>query len=558
MITKHRYNAEGLSATFIAALMLPVVILTFTEHNPFWVGLAALLLPLGFYCLFAALSRRSGRMVWFGLIFLFFSAFQIIISYLFGKSVVAADMFLNLLTTNPNEATELLSNIYPSVIAVCAIYLPLLWRATVHLRHKVIVPDKWRRKLLCLGGAITLTGCLVLWGGCRGEIKEVVRDEVFPVNAAYNLYLGIAQSRQIKHYDSTSRDFSYQAERHTTMDRREIYVLVIGEASRAANWQLYGYERPTNPRLSQRDDLILFRGVTTQSNTTHKSVPMILSSVHTSQHDQLYKRTGLPALFDEAGFTTYFISNQLPQGAMIDRLVKDSDKVIYLDDPRYDGRMVEEMNRAIVTDPSPRILFILHTYGSHFSYNQRYPRQFATFLPDDDVTISHKNVAQIRNAYDNSILYTDYFLDDVIRTLERYPSICSAMFYCSDHGEDLFDNGNGRFLHSSPTVSYYQLHVAALAWFSPLYKSYFGEKVTAANRNIDAPATTHSVFHTMADMASIASPFLQSDVSLVNPDFDHSAPRLYLDDHNNAVRLDANIGIDTHQRELFLRAGVKL
>ena len=243
---------------------------------------------------------------------------------------------------------------------------------------------------------------------------------------------------------------------------------------------------------------------------------------------------------------------------MIDHLAKDADKLIYIDAPNYDGQMTEVMQKAISTDPSPRILFILHAYGSHFSYRQRYPRQFAIFLPDDEVAISHKNISQIRNAYDNSILYTDHFLDDVIRTLERYPSVCSAMFYCSDHGEDLFDNGNGRFLHSSPMVTYYQLHVASVAWFSPAYKSFFANKVAAATANRDAPATTHSVFHTMADIASIESPYVCREASLVSSDFDYSAPRLYLDDHNEAVALDENIGIDLPQRELFLRAGIEL
>lgn len=558
MVAKKRYSAKGLSIAFLVVLMLPVVILAFTERNSFGCKVAGVLLPLGAYSIFAALSSRSGRMVWLGLIFIFFSAFQIVISYLFGESVVAADMFLNLLTTNPGETTELLNSIYPSVIAVCILYIPLLWRATVHLNHKVIVQWNWRIRLFAFGSVTLVAGCLALLQGCHGRVKEALRDDIFPINVGYNLYFSVVESQKIRNFDSTSRDFSHQATRYVSIPAREVYVLVIGEASRAANWQLYGYNRPTNPKLTQRCDIHIFRGVTTQSNTTHKSVPMMLSSVHTSQYDLLYTRKGIPALFNEVGFSTYFISNQAPQGAMIDHLVKDSNRVQYVDAPNYDEQMLAVLNKIIITDPSPRILFILHTYGSHFSYNQRYPRRFATFLPDNDVAISNKNVAQIRNAYDNSILYTDYVLNEVIRTLESYPSICSAMFYCSDHGEDLFDNGDGKFLHASPIVTYYQLHVAALAWFSPSYRSYFGSKVQAAVNNIDAPATTHSVFHTMADIASVQSTYVHREVSLVSVDFDYTASRLYLDDHNRAVELDDRIGIDNTQRELFRRAGIGL
>lgn len=553
-----KYNAKGLTIAFLLSLMMPVVILAYTERNPLWVTLSGILLPLGSYMIFTLLSRRSGAMVWVGFIFVFFSAFQMVLSYLFGNSVVAADMFLNLLTTNPGEATELLSNIYPAVIAVVVIYLPILWRAWAHLRHRVMIPSAWRRKMLLSGVVIFIVGALTLLFGCWGRVREVLRDDVFPINVCYNLGLSISEVHKTSQYPQTSLDFSYQASREGGAEGREIYVLILGEAARASSWQLYGYDRPTNPKLRKRSDISLFRGVTTQSNTTHKSVPMMLSSVHTTQHDELYRRKGIPHLFNEAGFTTYFISNQTPQGAMVDNLACDAHHVIYMGEPRYDMHLLDAMREAINTDPSSKLLFILHTYGSHFSYHQRYPREFARFLPDDDVAISRKNLRMIRNAYDNSILYTDYFINEVITSLEGYSDVCSAVLYCSDHGEDLFDNGNGRFLHASPTITYHQVHVAALAWFSARYNEVFGDKVSAAADNIDAPATTYSVFHTIADMASIASPYLDAKASLVSPDFDYAAPRLYLNDHNEAVPLDKNIGIDAGQQELFNRAGVRL
>ena len=89
---------------------------------------------------------------------------------------------------------------------------------------------------------------------------------------------------------------------------------------------------------------------------------------------------------------------------MIDHLASDADHLIYIDAPRYDMQMVDAMREAIENDPSPRILFILHSYGSHFSYHQRYPREYAVFAPDDDVAINAKNREMILNAYDNSIL----------------------------------------------------------------------------------------------------------------------------------------------------------
>ena len=151
MLKNKIYNPTSLTVFLLAALTLPVAILTYTEHNPFWMAVSALLLPVGFYTVFAGLSSRSGRMVWWSFPFIFFSAFQIVLSYLFGNSVVAADMFLNITTTNTGEASELLSNIYPSVIFIFALYLPLLWlgyehqRRSTRARPRCSRPDARRR-----------------------------------------------------------------------------------------------------------------------------------------------------------------------------------------------------------------------------------------------------------------------------------------------------------------------------------------------------------------------------------------------------------------------------
>ena len=531
----NRFGALHLAIAFVVSLMLPVLILIYTEHNPFLVSLACALIPLGCYLVFASLASRSGVMVWLGLPLIFFSAFQIVISYLFGCSVVASDMFLNLLTTNPDEARELLSNIYPAIIFVVLIYLPLLWVALRHIRRRIALPGNIRIRMATAGVIIVLLGCGALVAG--NDTRRVLRDDVFPANVIYNLGVAISEKSKIDNFFSTSQHFTFGAKRHHTPTAKEIYVLVIGEASRAASWQLYGYHRETNPRLSKRNDITIFSDVVTQSNTTHKSVPMILSSIYTSQHGELYRRKGLPALFNEAGFTTYFLSCQSPQGAMIDHLASDAHHIIYMDAPRLDMQLVNSMRLALAKESSPKLLFILHCYGSHFSYHQRYPQEFAHFTPDDDVAIHRKNREMIRNAYDNSIRYTDYLLSEVISTLESQDDAITAMLYCADHGEDLFDGGRNRFLHASPTATCYQLHVASLAWFSPRYCECYPEKSEAAELNSTAPATTYSVFHTMADMADIISPYIEPRASLVYRYFDSAATRYYLNDHNRAVKI---------------------
>ena len=555
--TRSRFTAL-LTVYFFIALIIPNLVLANTEPYSLWTVEALILMPLGFYMMWSVALRRSGVMIWLGFPFIFFCAFQLVLLYLFGNSIIATDMFTNLLTTNPGEAGELLGNIYPAVVLVCVIYLPLLWLAAREIALKRYITYTTRMNIGLTGAVLFSLGILALLPAYRvSEDKHVLRDEIFPLNVLYNLYLSGSEFRKSYNYPETSADFTYGARRTAELPDREVYVYIIGEAARAMNWQLYGYARETNPRLSEVDGLVVFRDMLTQSNTTHKSVPMILSSVAPGEHEELFRRKGLPALFNEAGFDTWFISNQSRQGAMIDHLAQDARHQIYIRSPRQDMQLLDEMRRAIDRSPERRILIILHCYGSHFSYHQRYPREFAQFKPDNDVAISSQHREMLVNAYDNSILYTDYVLSEIINYLSSLGNTSSALLYCADHGEDLIDDERERFLHASPTTTAYQLHVASLAWFSERYREHFPAKVAAAEANATAPATTHALFHTMADMASIEGRCLTTKVSLVSPEYDRTAPRRYLNDHNEAVPF-RKTGLRAQDLEVFRRYGIEV
>ena len=555
--TRSRFTTL-LTVYFFVALIIPNCILANTEPYSVWTVEALILMPLGFYMMWSVALRRSGVMIWLAFPFIFLGAFQIVLLYLFGNSVIATDMFTNILTTNPGEAGELLGNIYPAVVIVCVMYLPLLWLAAREIGLKRYLSRTTRMNVGLTGAAIFAVGLLALWPAYAvSEDRHVLRDEIFPLNAFYNLGLSGSEFRKVHRFETSSEGFSYEPVRTAEAPGREVYVYIIGEAARAMNWQLYGYDRETNPELSRIDDLVLFRDMLTQSNTTHKSVPLILSSVRTDEHEELFRRKGLPALFNEAGFDTWFISNQSPQGAMIDNLAHDSKHLIYIRSPRYDMQLLEELRNVLEKSDSRKLLIILHCYGSHFSYHQRYPREFACFKPDADVAITRQNREMLVNAYDNSIRYTDHFLAETIAYLRSLKDTSSALLYCADHGEDLIDDERDRFLHASPTTTAYQLYVASLAWFSDAYRRNFPEKVATAMANETAPATTHALFHTMADMASIQGRFISREASLVSPEYDRTAPRYYLNDHNEAVPY-RKTGLAPQDIAVFRKFGVEL
>lgn len=510
-----------LIAAFVATLMLPACVLIFTDEYSWLRALSAVLLPTGFYLLWSVAHKRSGMMVCCGLLWFILAALQLVLLYMFGNSIIAVDMFTNLFTTNSNEAGELLSNIWLMVLFVVVLYVPVLALAVHSLRQGFTIAPTTRRTAAAVGAAMVIAGCATM------------QFNVFPFNVVENIYRSFDEFVQVRRYPASSANFEFKAKYNKTAPQREIYVMVIGEAARAANWQLYGYDRQTNPLLSGEDDVVVYRNVVTQCNATHKSVPLILSSVSADNHSEIYARRGILQLYKEAGFRTLVVSCQAPNRGLVQMMCDEADQTIYMNG-LHDGAMLEPLRAAIAKDSSD-LFVILHSYGSHFNYRERYPDDFSRYTPDDDVSISKKNRERMVNAYDNSIIYTDWFLSEVINTL-RDANACSAMFYCSDHGEDLYDDNRGRFLHSSPTITYYQAHVACLGWYSEAWQAHYPEKAAAAVANSMAPASTHSVFHTVAQLAPIESEYIKSEVSLVSDDFDYSIERHYLDDHCNAQR----------------------
>lgn len=529
-----------LIAAFVATLMVPACALIFTEEYSFLRALSAVLLPTGFYLLWSVAHKRSGMMVCWGLLWFILAALQLVLLYMFGGSIIAVDMFTNLFTTNSTEAGELLSNIWPMVSFVVVLYLPVLYLAVHSLQQGFTIAPATRRTAAIVGAVMVVAGCATM------------QFNVFPFNVLENIYRSVNEFVQVRRYPTLSADFKFEVKNHKEGNHREIYVMVIGEASRAANWQLYGYDRQTNPLLSAENDVVVYKNVVTQSNATHKSVPMILSSVSADNHSEIYERRGIVQLYKEAGFRTLVISCQAPNRGLVEIMCNEADQTIYMNG-LHDGAMLEPLRRAIEADTSD-LFVVLHTYGSHFNYRERYTDEFSHFTPDDDVSISKKNRERMVNAYDNSIIYTDWFLSEVIGTL-RETNACTAMFYCADHGEDLYDDSRARFLHSSPTITYYQTHVACLGWYSQQWQSLYPAKAVAAKANTLAPASTHSVFHTVAQLAPFESEYIKPSVSFVSGEFDYSAERHYLDDHCNA-QLYGSLGLQRDDWEQFLNKGI--
>lgn len=239
-------------------------------------------------------------------------------------------MFLNLVTTNPGEVKELLDNLLPAVVGVFVVYLPLLVLAIVNISKKGMIVVQLQHRVRRWALEIAAVGLFCLLA-CYVAVDDYrLRNQLYPVNVCYNLYLAFERYAASENYREASRNFRFDARSEHDAEAPEVYVMVVGETARAHNFSLYGYPRDTNPLLSKTPGIIAFPDATTQSNTTHKSVPMLLSAASAEDFERLFHEKGILAAFREAGFHTVFISNQLPNHSFIDFLGEQADEHYFL------------------------------------------------------------------------------------------------------------------------------------------------------------------------------------------------------------------------------------
>lgn len=560
-IKEHYVKQKTIFFLFIGVLLIPNLFLFFTEPASLLARFCNIIIPLSIYWLLLSSSPKPGKIIWLLFPLLFLGAFQLVLLYLFEESIIAVDMFLNLSTTNSSEALELLGNLWPAIIGVLVLYVPTLFIGILSIMKKeklssVFLYHQRKFALYILGIGLIFIGITYFT-----DKSFRIKNDIYPANVGYNIALALQRNAFTRNYEKSSEGFLfYSLPEHINHKKKEIYVMVIGETSRAANWQLYGYNRNTNPKLSTVENLIHFSDVLTQSNTTHKSVPMLLSNASALHYDCIYQEKSIITAFKEAGFHTAFFSNQRPNHSFIDFFGKEADRHIFIkelvDDPDYNpsDNILLELLENEIRKGYQKLFIVLHTYGSHFNYQERYPLSAAYFLPDNISGAQIDNRQQMINAYDNTIRYTDNFLYQIIILLNQ-DDTHSAMIYASDHGEDIFDDKRKLFLHASPVPSYYQLHIPLILWMSNSYKESFPICYETANKNKDKAISSRNVFHTILSLGGIHTPYRNDSLSIVSPLFVETK-RYYLNDHNQPKPFD-DIGLKKEDFMMFKKAGIK-
>lgn len=557
VIDKFSRKPGFLFLAFITILMMANIVLLFTEPMRPIAKFAFILLPLGFQMLLLSLIKKPGLTFLILLPKCILDAFQLVLIKLYGGSFIAVDMFLNLVTTNSSEAGELLSNIAPMILFMLIIYIPSIMLAIHSLKNRTVLKLPFRDTMLKISTCILSSG-VIFFAICQyGRGCFDIKYDLYPINVICNMDFALKKWDKMANCGENIERFHFRAYRelsekdNNTYKGREIYVMMIGETARAMNWSLYGYNRKTTPFADTCRNIIKFNALT-QSNTTHKSVPMLLTPADADNFELLYRCKSIVTLFKECGFRSVYLTNHSYRQTFMERYFNEADIKVSLKNGNrnsYDIQMVDSLKKIFAQDTSSNMFVVMHLYGSHFNYRERYTSDFAEFLPDCAEAISPAYKQELTNGYDNSILSTDNVIKQTVELLKSQ-NCKSFMVYTSDHGEDLMDDRRERFLHASPIPTAYQLPVPFIFWHSNEYRWSEIRKIGLTLQNTRYCISSNEVlFHSVANWASIKGPYVKEELSLCSNNFEERPPR-YLTDHDRSIRI-SELPLKRLDRQIF-------
>ena len=448
------------------------------------------------------------------------SYFQIFFGISFNESVLESA-----LNTNFNEVSTFIS------------YKIILWMLFSWLLPSIILvaksgllridfKDKIKSKILfSIIGAIIFYMPMLFVKGINPIVflQHMTAVNLYPTNFFVTLKTHFIHNKFRK--DSKKVDVFKNYKFHLNQDNIKV-VLVIGESARSDRFSINGYSRDTTPRLRKNNNLVSFRNAFSLATYT------ILGVKNIFKINALENESTVISVFNKLGFKSWWISMQSFVND-INSIASESNelvtKEIILQTNNYnikDENLIDYMKNLLSKNNDDSQFIVLHTQGSHRTYDDRYSDNFRKYTPTcTDINnksifkrIFQRNSCEYKeesgNSYDNSILYTDYVLNEIINELKPYKAM---LIYISDHGESLGENGIYLHSYAYNKAPVEQLHIPYLLWFSeklleadPLIK----RKLEIAKENINEKTDQSTVLYSLLDCINVQSTFIDKRKSV--------------------------------------------
>lgn len=428
-------------------------------------------------------------------------------------------MIRNVFETDPGEAAELLTvKLLLYILAMAVLPGLIVWRIPV-------AQIGFTRELLHKLGvlAFTVAGVGAIAAGFYQDQASFLRNhrEMRHLLVPFNYLSGIGSyvmeiSRPKRPYEAIGADARPGPRWAGAGDGKPVVlVLVVGETARAANASLGGYARPTMPELAKVQNLIYFSDVSSCGTSTAISVPCMFSDLGRTEFaaGHAAARDSLLDVLQRAGFEVVWYGNNSGCKGVCDKIGErrpdsEPDPALCRKGlPCFDEILLRDLEREL-QKPTQRKVVVLHLIGSHGpGYHLRYPAAFERYTPAcKQVDFSKCSVAEIVNAYDNTMLYTDHVLARTIDLLdERAASLHGALWYVSDHGESLGENGV--FLHALPyaIAPDLQTHVPMVFWQGQGFERRLGVDSGCVAANRHRPISHDYWFHSVLGLLDVVT-----------------------------------------------------
>lgn len=432
---------------------------------------------------------------------------------------IDADMVRNVLHTDWREASELMGVDAALPVLAAMPALVVIWRVRIRERS-------WRRALFMrtafLAGvvAVGVLGVLPSTQQLTAFLRNQreVRYLVTPANVLVSLAKVV--SEEPPGHASALLPIGQDAVQSpaATMRRPRLLVLVVGETARAANWGLNGYARQTTPELAKRR-VLNFPHVAACGSSTEVSLPCMFSPLGREHYDEREIRShqSLLHVLQRAGVATRWRDNQsgckgVCDGLPVEDLRARTDAGLCDGTRCHDGILLSGLAEAARRVNGDQVI-VLHMLGNHGpTYAERYPRDFGVYTPVCTTSdLERCTRAQITNAYDNALRYTDHVLASAIDRLTDLPGYDTALLYVSDHGESLGENG--LYLHGMPysIAPREQLEVPMVAWFSDGWRRSMDLDERCLRRQAAAGHSHDDLFHTVLGLTDVRTALYRPD-----------------------------------------------
>lgn len=435
-----------------------------------------------------------------------------------------ANMLQNIMQTNIGEAGAWLTPQFWMWLGITGL-LPAqwyCWGVNIHYT-KPWYREFGKRIVVIIVSLITVfTVILLAYGSYISFFRnnKTVNHLIVPTN-----FVGAAVKTAYNTYDAHQplQRIGLDAS-HQYHGNKRLLILVMGETTRAQNWGLNGYPRQTTPELAAMGDQVVnFPQVSSCGTATVVSLPCLFSNMP-RQHYQanLAKhQEGLLDVLQRSGVAVSWRDNDGGCKGVCDRIrhldVRDwAPNLKCNSDGCLDESLLINLHDMITNMPDDAVL-VLHTMGSHGpAYYQRYPEAFRRFTPTCDTNqIQQCTREQLRNTYDNTVLYTDHILAEIIKLLQNESGLASAMWYFSDHGESLGENGI--YLHATPyaIAPEEQTHVPMLFWANHDFASISNLDMDCLRRHAHQQEFSHdNIFHSVLGLMDVRTNEYQTQLDL--------------------------------------------